>query len=830
MQVPTNSASRDHAEPARLASPLARRSTSGNDANLSGVLWRRKGTLIFSMLAGLAGGYFHFTQQPETYTAESVISVFQPRTATGTDSAVEKIVDTAPGVSQIQAEMTSDSVLMSAIETAQLTSFDGAPADVAALSSWMRNGLHFVVPKDSGGGRSRSVVQVIFDSPNPMLSTAVVNAVVGAYEDHLNGRHRDAVNTVVGFFREARDTLMPQLNELEQQYAAFRSTAPLEWSSSGEAVNPFRQDALTIEDALRKTRTESRQIDSKLRLIQDATRDQTSAILALRDLQFMLEDVKVLGPGEEGIVLEAQVDPEILIKEQLVPKVIQSDLLKRTLGDNHPLRVELEEEIEATRRALTDLDRARQERATDLSMFSAKREEEAKNLLRSYISGLRKKQELLKEDTTELEARLAETRSRAHNMMKFENENLSYNRRIGRLQAMLDSFDSQLEKSSLPLMNPGLEVEVLHRSGMGGKTGPLLPRSLMLGVLVGTAIGCALSWLIDWSERTYRSPEEITSTLALPVLAHLPVMLIRKKKKSRRNKGDGTDPLDQVAPSISVVHEPHSPTSEAIRGIRTGLLCAKTERTDFQVIQVTSSLPGDGKSTLAANLAASIARAQKRVIIVDADLRRPTQHTLFGNATQATALGLTSVLNDEISLAEAILSTGIEGLDLLPTGPIPNNPAEAVMLPEFGQVLDDLRSEYDLIIVDSPPLLACTDASNISSQVDGVLFVMRIGRNSKPYSQRATQILKSLRVNVIGIIVNAVGDSSYSATYASSWSSNYGYYGSDYSYGYDQSVSDKYLGASKSRTVTVQGKGRQPMELAAKVTVGADFAPDGVDK
>ena len=791
----------------------------GNESSLANVLWRRKGILIFTTLIGLAGGYFHFTKQPETYAARSVISVYQPVVSNATGSAVETLIDTAPGVAQIQAEMTSDEVLFSAIEMGQLTTFEGVPQDVGALAGWIRGGVDFVVPKDSAA-RNTSIVSVVFECQDALLSTSVVNAVVEAYEKHLGGRHKETVDNVVGFFREARDTLLPQLNELEKQYADFRSDAPLEWSSDGEAVNPFRQDALTIEESLQKARSESRQIETKLRLIQDATRDQTSAVLAMRDLQFMLDDVKMIDSADSTVEVARDVDPEVLIKEQLVPKVIQSDMLKQQFGENHPVRKELEEEIEATRRALADLDRTKQEKATDATLFSTRREEEAYNLLKSYINGLKRKKELLSEDAKELETRLADTRTRAHTMMKFENENTSFLRRIKRLQDMLDSFDSQLEKASLPLLNPGLEVAVLHRSGLGSLTGPLLSQSLVMGLLTGIALGCLLGWLVDWSERTYRSPDEITGTLGIPVLANLPMMLLnlpKGKKKGRRGKDEevvdtGTE---AIAPSISVIHDPHAPTSEAIRGIRTRLLCKRNEQADFQVIQITSALPGDGKSTIAGNLAASIARAHKRVIIVDADLRRPTQHSLFGKPSPSNGLGLTSVLNHEVSLADAIQTTGVEGLDLLTTGPMPNNPAEALMLPEFGGVIDDLRTEYDLIIIDSPPLLACTDASNISSQVDGVLFVMRIGRNCKPSSQKAVQLLKNLQVNTIGVVVNAIGDTAYSATYASAASSYGGdySYGYGYGYGYGQSASDEYLGASKSRTVTVRGRKAQ-LELS----------------
>jgi Mrp family chromosome partitioning ATPase len=189
-------------------------------------------------------------------------------------------------------------------------------------------------------------------------------------------------------------------------------------------------------------------------------------------------------------------------------------------------------------------------------------------------------------------------------------------------------------------------------------------------------------------------------------------------------------------------------------------------------------------------------------------------------------------MNYDVPLAEAIQSTSVEGLDVLTTGPIPNNPAEALMLPEFSQIIDELRMEYDLIVIDSPPMLACTDAGTISSTIaDGVLFVMRIQRNIKPYSERSMAILKSFRVNLIGVVINAVGDSRYSSTYAASWSTQYGVYGSQYYYGrYGRYGGNSgygyngYLDDTTKRTVTVQGMGRMNPEASRRTPIAGAYA------
>jgi capsular exopolysaccharide synthesis family protein len=767
--------------------------------SLLGVMWRRKGILFFFLACGLGVGGWYFTQEPETYSSTALVEVYRESAPTSTGSAVEEVTELAPTVVFIDAEVKSDAVLRSAAEIGQLSSFPGMPSDPNAIVGALRVGLKISPPFETGSeSKERSLVLISFESNNPTLCTAAVNSVVQAYEEYVNGRHRKSIDAVVGFFKEAKTSILPQLNELEAEYTDFRGTAPLEWTANGEAINPFRTDVLKMEESIDELAAESRKLDNKLKLIEESSKAQTSAIVLLKEVQYLLDDVSDVSALEDALV--EGTDAEIEIQQKLVPLLIQRDLYSSQLGESHPAVISLDQQIKGTRKALDDLNRSKEQLSTN-SDLDVRREEAAKALLRSYVNGLKKKKKLVDDEAADLESRIGDLRERALKLVAFENENASYMRRIDRYQDMLESFDSQLEKASLPLLNPGLQVNVLRPAGMGVQIGPQLARDLLLGGFMGLAVGGLLGWLVDWSERTFRNPDEIAATLDLPILAHLPlIMAVKNKGKGAEDAGS----LSTIDSTVSVVHNPHSPGSEAIRQIRTSLFSTATKEAEYQVIQITSALPGDGKSTVVANLASSVAKANKRVLVIDADLRRPTQHTIFGVESE---LGLTSVLNGECEAAAAICSTAVEGLYLMPTGPKPNNPAEALMLPEFGQTIDDLRGDYDVIIVDTPPLLAVTDASNVANHVDGVMFVMRIGRNVKPMSKRATTLLRALHVNIIGVIVNAIGDSGYSATYANAWSNSYGGQpGSEYGYAYYRYGSDRYLNASKGQTVTVKGR------------------------
>jgi len=778
---------------------------SASDVSVGGVLWRRKGLILFLILCGLGGGYWFFTQQDETYRAGATIEVFSQNVKTDTGSVVENLVESAPSLAFIQAEMTSDEVLIRAIEIGQLTAFDETPSDAAAMIGLIRKNLRLQAPFEGAESRERSIVEVTFESGDATVATAIVNAVVEAYDDYVNGRHRRNIENVVEFFREGRDSILPKLDELENEFTEFRSTAPLEWNGRGEAINPFRDDAIRLEENLHDLETQSRQLNSKLRLIKEAVKDGTNNYAILQEVQYLLEDVKDIDSIQQAFEAEVP-NPELELQTKLMGLRVRADTAASQFAANHPQRIAIEQELKVTEKAYRELQETRDSLRTETETVDvvAQRNEAAKLLLSTYVSSIRKKIQLIEEDIAETQSRLKEVQARALKLIAFENKNSSYLRRIARYQELVQSFDAQLEKANLPSLNSGLHVNVLRPAGHGYLVGPMLSRALVLGGFLGLVLGAALAFLWDWSERTFRSPDEISTSLGLPILAHLPVMVtprkLRKKSDAKVGAFAKTDPI------VTVLHSPHAPCSEAFRSIRTGLFSTAGGHPEYQVIQVTSALPGDGKSTIVANLAASVARAKKRVLIIDADLRRPTQSKVFG--VEPTA-GLTGLLNGEIEFADAIVKTDADNLFVLPSGPKPNNPAEAFMLPDFGQMLDEARLHFDLVIIDTPPLLSVTDASNVAKHVDGVMMVMRIGRNIKPMSKRATILLRMLHVNIIGIVVNAIGDSGYSATYSQAWSDSYGGQpGSEYGYSSSRYGSDRYLDASKEQTVTVRGRDR----------------------
>jgi capsular exopolysaccharide synthesis family protein len=229
-------------------------------------------------------------------------------------------------------------------------------------------------------------------------------------------------------------------------------------------------------------------------------------------------------------------------------------------------------------------------------------------------------------------------------------------------------------------------------------------------------------------------------------------------------------------------HLPKSQTSEAFRALRTALLLSQAEHPP-QVILVTSALPREGKTTAAANLAVTLAQLGDRTVLVDADLRKPGVGRIL-NLTEGRYAGLSSYLAGASSLElVTVPHPAIPNLAAIPTGPLPPNPADLLASHKLADAIAELRSQFKFIVVDSPPIMAATDAVILSVQADGVLLVVRSGETPKEAFTRARDLLVGVKCRLLGVVLNAVDSSSPDYYYS------YRYY--PYSYGYGpQEASD----------------------------------------
>jgi non-specific protein-tyrosine kinase len=291
---------------------------------------------------------------------------------------------------------------------------------------------------------------------------------------------------------------------------------------------------------------------------------------------------------------------------------------------------------------------------------------------------------------------------------------------------------------------------------------PSSPRTLLniiLAAVLGLLAAVGIAFLVEYLDDSIASSEDVQEVTGLPTLGVVPVM-----------KGD---PKRSEIYRLETLLSPRSPVAETYRALRTNIEFASVDA-PLRTLLVTSALPQEGKTTTASNLAIVFAQGGSRVLLVDADLRKPGVHSLFGLPNQH---GLTTLFRDEAAtVTEVAGETELGNLRVVTSGPLPPNPAELLGSKRWLAILERLKAEADLVIIDSPPLQAVTDAALLAAVVDGTVLVIHARRTRRGAVRQARETLARSGGNILGVTMNRLKKREYDQNYYSYYSA---YYGSD---------------------------------------------------
>lgn len=290
---------------------------------------------------------------------------------------------------------------------------------------------------------------------------------------------------------------------------------------------------------------------------------------------------------------------------------------------------------------------------------------------------------------------------------------------------------------------------------------PVRPKPVMymgFGLLIGIFLGLAAAYTADSLDRTVNTPEEMEEITGRPVIGIIPDLIKSGKSYGsyfRRNLTRTLETESSPPGSLQVwmLAHPDSGAAEAFRSLRTSIMLSRAGG-GAKTILITSCVPGEGKTTLTSNLAAAFAQHNKNVLIVEADMRRPRMTHVMEVPSE---LGLSNVLTATASFEDAIVR-GVQWptLDILPAGPQPPNPSELLGSAAFADLLERLRCQYDLVLLDSPPALLVADPISVSSLVDAVVWISRAGVVTRPYLSRANGMIHRNQMPVIGFVLNGI--------------------------------------------------------------------------
>lgn len=286
---------------------------------------------------------------------------------------------------------------------------------------------------------------------------------------------------------------------------------------------------------------------------------------------------------------------------------------------------------------------------------------------------------------------------------------------------------------------------------------PNVPLNIGTGVAVALVLGLIGALGREQLDRSVKTPEDVERILGLPFLGLLPAVadarLPQHAQSKRRSRRQGKQGPELVGNPELVVHEqPTSGVAEAARALRTNILFMSPD-TQFRTLLVTSAAPSEGKTTVACCIAIAMAQAGRRVALLDCDMRRPRVHRVFGMTND---LGVTTALIAPDTLPDIVRPSKVPNLSVVTTGPIPPNPAEILHSDAFHRLLSGLASQFDHVVVDSPPVAPVTDAAILSTRVDATILVLRAFKTSKDLARRAVRSLRDVGNHRVGTVLNAV--------------------------------------------------------------------------
>lgn len=556
-------------------------------------------------------------------------------------------------------------------------------------------------------GKNDDLIYVSFEGPDAVEASILTNSIVDAYVTYQASHRKSTTAEALTILRNEMDKRDAELATKSQQLLELRRQAGVLTSTSADQNNPLLQRLTTLTQALTAAHVEA--INAKSAYEQ--------GLVSLNGDTAKLQQVQ----QSQGVALSTT--DEEMARSELFRLQQQLVELRRQYMAEHPSVRTIEARIDQLRIALVVTARQR------------------------WLAARQKEADL--QQNVDQQQKLALDRS----VLTAEYERLQDE--IKRLEQRNLALDGRIKDLSLTENSGALDINVLQQAIVPTRaSSPSLPRTMAVGLAGGLILALGAALAREWTDRRLRSIEEMKNALGISVLGVVPQMPAA---------------LTPLMKGLRVHQDPSSNVAEAYRSLRTAIYFGLRDQ-EARTILVTSPTPNDGKSTVAANLAIAMAQAGQRVLLVDADLRKPSLQGFFGiDSTR----GLCNLLSGDEDVRKDICATRVYGLSLLPCGERPANPSEILNSQRFSDLLGDLAMEYDQVVIDSPPVNVVADARIIGAAADVSLLVVNAAHCDRRLAEMARDGLLSVGANVLGVVVNAATSGSGFTT--GGYGQGYGY-------------------------------------------------------
>src|ERR1700733_268976 len=576
------------------------------------------------------------------------------------------------------------------------------------------------------------LIEVQFDSGDPQLAARVANGHVQGYIEQNFRSKYDAITQASGFLSQELEALRIKVEKSEDARVAYE-----------------RQNQIW-------------QLDEKQNITTQTLGDLNKAVTEAQTSVASSEALyRMAVSGNVDLLPEVRNSP--VIQDLTRRKAALEDSYTEALeqyGPNYPKVLRIAEQKKEVEESLT--------RAQNIMVGSI---EEDYKTAHQHLELLQEALDRQKTEANELAEKLVEFHILEHDA---ESNKQLYD---GLLQKLKEAgITAGLRTSNIRVVDPALVPTA--------PAGPQKTRNIVLSVLVGLVGGIGLALFREYLDNTVKSPDDIESLAGLPSLAVVPSLpgsngyhgkwpKLAHKATAQVASGPRVETLSHT--------QPKSQISEAFRALRTSLLLSQAEHPP-QVILVTSALPREGKTTSAVNLAVTLAQLGDRTLLLDSDMRKPGIRRAL-NLLSGNEKGLSSYLAGVTNLDEIVVPHPIiSNLATVTTGPVPPSPADLLSSHRMREAISELRRRFKFIVIDSPPVMAATDAVIVSSLTDGVLLVVRSGETPKEAFTRSRDLLAAVKSRLLGVVLNAVDSSAPDYYYS------YRYYPYAYGYGYGEDI------------------------------------------
>jgi capsular exopolysaccharide synthesis family protein len=583
------------------------------------------------------------------------------------------------------------------------------PAKATAVLGGFRGNLRVTLSPNS------RIIEVHYRSSDAQMAALVVNTVMQKYvENNFKARYDSTM--------EASDWLGKQLVDMQMK---------VETSQEKLVRYQKEHEILGIDEKQNITTEKLGELNKELTMAESERMDKEAfyRLVESGDPDAIASSASSIGAEGSGVQSASQL-LDSLRGKQADLKIQVADL-NTQFGPSYPKLAQLNNQLKEVDSQIQDEMKKIASKVRGQYMTALQRE----NMLHDALE--RQKQEANKLNESAIEYNLLKRDSETYRTLY---EGLLQKLKEAGVSAGLKSNNFRIVDGARP---PSYPIE------------PNIPRNLGFALMLGLASGVGLAFLLEGLDNTIRTTEQAQMISGLAPLGMIPL-----GSKSAR---EGPNPKRLVIASSKEAVElvtqvrPQSQMAESYRALRTSLLLSNLGSPP-KVIMVTSALPQEGKTTTSINCAVVLAQKGTRVLLIDADLRRPSIHKTLGMGPRS---GLSNVLTGSSTLEQTITRTAIlPNLFVLPAGTPPPNPAELLASANMRDVLAKLREEYDHIVVDTPPSLSVTDAVVLSPRADAVVLVIRSGQTSKQALRRSRDILAQVNAKVVGVLLNAVDLSS----------------------------------------------------------------------